>query len=43
MARRPALLRRGVRVVTNVERGMRWTCWCRATSDADTDDEAVWS
>src|SRR5579864_8943121 len=34
---------RGGRVVTNVERGMRWTWWRRATSDASTDGEGVWS
>ena len=30
---RPALMKRGVRVVTNVERGMRWTRWHQLTSD----------
>jgi hypothetical protein len=35
--------KRGVRVVTNVERGMRWTFWPRQTSAAGTDGEGVWS
>jgi len=30
-------------VVTDVERGMRWTCWRRLTSDIDADGEVVWS
>jgi hypothetical protein len=30
-------------IVTNVERGMRWTRWPRQTSDADADGEVVWS
>ena len=29
-------------IVTSVGRGMRWTCWCRRTSDADADGEGVW-
>ena len=43
VCRRPVLMKRGVRVVTNVERGMRWTCWCRQTSDVVADGEVVWS
>ena len=39
----PALTRRGGRVVTNVERGMRWTLWGRTTSDDNADGEGVWS
>jgi|SRR5579862_8615478 len=30
-------------VVTNVGRGMRWTCWRVETKRADTDGEVVWS
>jgi len=30
-------------IVTSVGRGMRWTYWCRQTSDADADGEVVWS
>jgi len=30
-------------IVTDVERGMRWTRWCRQTSDIDADGEVVWS
>jgi hypothetical protein len=33
---------RGVRVVTDVERGMRWTRSCRKTNDHDADGEVVW-
>jgi hypothetical protein len=40
---RPALMKRGVRVVTNVERGMRWTQRRRTTSGGDADGEIVWS
>jgi len=29
-------------IVTDVERGMRWTCWPRQTSDIDADGEVVW-
>jgi hypothetical protein len=32
---RPALIKRGVRVVTNVERGMRWTRRHQRTSDVE--------
>ena len=40
----PASAWRGVcAIVTKREAGMRWTCWCRPTSDADTDGEVVWS
>jgi hypothetical protein len=35
--------KRGVRVVTNVGRGMRWTRWLRKTNDASADGEVVWS
>jgi len=30
-------------VVTDVESGMRWTQWCRETSDTEADGEGVWS
>src|SRR5215471_19363686 len=30
-------------IVTDVERGMRWTRWCRQTSDNKADGEGVWS
>ena len=30
-------------VVTNVERGMRWTPWLRKTSAGGADGEIVWS
>ncbi|MBV9462000.1 MAG: hypothetical protein JO141_31400 [Bradyrhizobium sp.] len=30
-------------IVTDVGRGMRWTCECRKTSGACTDGEIVWS
>ena len=42
LARIPAR-KRGVRVVTNIERGMRWTRRTRKTSAADADGEIVWS
>ena len=32
-----------MRVVTDVECGMRWTRRCRRTSDVDADGEVVWS
>jgi hypothetical protein len=35
--------KRGVRVVTNVGYGMRWTQWRRKTSGANADGKAVWS
>src|SRR6516225_5050194 len=35
--------KRGVRVVTDVERGMRWTRRCRQTNDIGADGEVVWS
>ncbi len=35
-------MKRGVRVVTNVERGMRWTRSGRQTSGAGADGEVVW-
>jgi hypothetical protein len=35
---------RGVRAIaTDVGCGMRWTCWCRKASDADTDGKVAWS
>jgi hypothetical protein len=34
---------RGVRVVTDVERGMRWTRSCVSTSAIFADGEVVWS
>ena len=34
---------RGVRVVTNVGRGMRWTLWPRETSAVRADGQVVWS
>ena len=43
LSARPALLARGVRVVTDVERGMRWTRACLKTIGARTDGEVVWS
>jgi hypothetical protein len=36
---RPALTRGALRVVTNVERGMRWTFWLRPTSAAEADEQ----
>jgi len=30
-------------MVTNVGRGMRWTCWRVATKRTDADGEVVWS
>src|ERR1700732_4581246 len=40
---RPASIRGALRIVTNVESGMRWTRWCRKTNDAGADGEVVWS
>jgi hypothetical protein len=39
----PVLIRGALRIVTNVERGMRWTPWLRRTSEAEADGEVVWS
>ena len=36
-------MKRGVRVVTNVERGMRWTRLPRQTSEVRADGQVVWS
>jgi hypothetical protein len=32
-----------IAIVTDVGSGMRWTRWCRQTSDVDADGEVVWS
>ena len=39
----PVLARGALRIVTNVERGMRWTPWLHRTSGAGADGEIVWS
>jgi hypothetical protein len=43
ISHRPGPDKRGVRVVTNVGRGMRWTRWRRETNDASADGKVVWS
>ena len=43
LSRGLALMKRGVRVVTNVERGMRWTRSGRQTSGVRADGQVVWS
>jgi hypothetical protein len=39
----PPRCRGRIAIVTTREAGMRWTCWSRRTSEADTDGKGVWS
>ena len=39
----PPPLEGRIAIVTDVGSGMRWTRWCRRTSDANADGKGVWS